>query len=57
MRLRWLRTRVQLGLDAAILLLSLGTVGALTIALSLIGVTALNVTLAVNHRPGRYMAV
>lgn len=60
----WLQERhglragwVQLGLDAAILLLSVGTVGTVTVALSLIGVTALNVTLAVNHRPGRYMAV
>lgn len=56
-RYGWRAGWVQLGLDAAILLLSLGTVGARTIALSLIGVTALNVTLAVNHRPGRYMAV
>ncbi len=56
-RYGWRAGWVQLGLDAAILLLSLGTVGAGTIALSLIGVTALNVILAVNHRPGRYMAV
>ncbi|HEY0878946.1 MAG TPA: YitT family protein [Zeimonas sp.] len=53
----WRAGWVQLALDAAILLLSLGMVGAGTVALSLVGVTALNVTLAVNHRPGRYIAV
>lgn len=53
----WRAGWVQLGLDAAILLLSLGMVGAGTVVLSLLGVTALNMTLAVNHRPGRYVAV
>jgi len=53
----WRAGWVQLGLDAAILLLSLRMVGAWTVVLSLLGVTALNLTLAVNHRPGRYAAV
>lgn len=56
-RYGWRAGWVQLALDVSILLLSLSTVDATTIALSLIGVTALNVTLALNHRPGRYMAV
>jgi uncharacterized membrane-anchored protein YitT (DUF2179 family) len=53
----WRAGWVQLGLDTVILLLSLGMVGPWTVVLSLLGVTALNVTLAVNHRPGRYVAV
>ncbi|MDT3677535.1 MAG: YitT family protein [Burkholderiaceae bacterium] len=53
----WRAGWVQLGLDALILLLSLGMVGPWTVVLSLLGVTALNLTLAVNHRPGRYVAV
>ena len=53
----WRAGWVQLGLDAVILLLSLRMVGAATVVLSLLGVTALNLTLAVNHRPGRYVAV
>ncbi|MCD6733779.1 MAG: YitT family protein [Burkholderiaceae bacterium] len=53
----WRAGWVQLGLDAIILLLSLRLVGAATVVLSMLGVTALNLTLAVNHRPGRYAAV
>lgn len=56
-RFGWRAGWVQLALDAAILLLSLMIIDPWTIAWSLIGVTALNVTLAINHRPGRYMAV
>ena len=56
-RFGWRAGWVQLAMDAAILLLSLGVVATPIVALSLIGAAALNVTLAVNHRPGRYMAV
>jgi len=56
-RFGWRAGWVQLALDVAILLLSLGVVAPSIVALSLIGAAALNVTLAVNHRPGRYMAV
>lgn len=56
-RFGWRAGWVQLALDAAILLLSLAVVAPWIVAISLIGALALNVTLAVNHRPGRYMAV
>ncbi|ODS96436.1 MAG: hypothetical protein ABS56_13280 [Lautropia sp. SCN 69-89] len=56
-RFGWRAGWVQLAMDAAILLLSLGVVAPSIVALSLMGAVALNLTLAVNHRPGRYMAV
>ena len=56
-RFGWRAGWVQLGLDAAILLSSLVVVAPSIVALSLLGALALNLTLAVNHRPGRYMAV
>jgi uncharacterized membrane-anchored protein YitT (DUF2179 family) len=48
---------VQLGLDAAILLLSIPMISMTSVAISLLGAAALNLTLAINHRPGRYMAI
>ena len=48
---------VQLGLDAAILLMSLPKIGFGLVAVSLLGAAMLNMTLAINHRPGRYMAI
>jgi len=56
-RFGWRAGWVQLALDAVILLSSLGVVAPSIVALSLLGALALNLTLAVNHRPGRYMAV
>jgi uncharacterized membrane-anchored protein YitT (DUF2179 family) len=56
-RFGWRAGWVQLALDAAILLLSLAVVAPSIVATSMIGALALNLTLAVNHRPGRYMAV
>jgi len=56
-RFGWRAGWVQLALDAAILTMSLGVVAPAIVATSLIGALALNLTLAVNHRPGRYMAV
>jgi uncharacterized membrane-anchored protein YitT (DUF2179 family) len=47
---------VLLAIDAAILLASLFIVSLQTIALSILGAAALNLVLAVNHRPGRYVA-
>lgn len=48
---------LQLGLDAAILLLSMSMIPMAAVAISLLGALALNLTLAINHRPGRYMAI
>jgi uncharacterized membrane-anchored protein YitT (DUF2179 family) len=43
--------------DCAIVLAALSVVGWSQIAWSIVGAVALNLTLAINHRPGRYMAV
>lgn len=48
---------VQLGLDAAILLASIPMISVSAVAVSLLGAAVLNLTLAINHRPGRYMAI
>lgn len=55
-RFGWRAGWVQLALDAVILLLGLEVAAPSIVAQTLIGVLALNLTLAVNHRPGRYMA-
>jgi uncharacterized membrane-anchored protein YitT (DUF2179 family) len=55
-RFGWRAGWVQLGIDAAILLAALAWVDPLRIGLSILGAAAMNVTLALNHRPGRYMA-
>lgn len=48
---------VQLGLDAAILMLSIPMISLTSVTISLLGAAMLNLTLAVNHKPGRYMAI
>ncbi|WP_292933438.1 YitT family protein [Noviherbaspirillum sp.] len=48
---------VQLGLDAAILMLSIPMISLTAVAVSLLGAAMLNLTLAINHKPGRYMAI
>lgn len=48
---------VQLGLDCLVLLAACFVIPFEGIALSLLGAVAINLTLALNHRPGRYMGV
>lgn len=48
---------VQLGIDAVILAAGLLVVPADRVALSLLGAVAINLVLALNHRPGRYVGV
>lgn len=48
---------VQLGIDAAILSGGLFVVAPDKIALSLLGAVALNLVLALNHKPGRYIGM
>ncbi|HZW14410.1 MAG TPA: YitT family protein [Noviherbaspirillum sp.] len=48
---------VQLGLDATILLLSIPMISLTSVVISLLGAVMLNLTLAINHKPGRYMAI
>ena len=55
-RFGWRAGWVQMGIDGAILVVSLAWVEPQRIAMSIAGALALNLTLALNHRPGRYVA-
>ena len=52
----WRAGKVQMAVDCGIVLLALFTVEPLRVAWSIAGAVALNLVLAMNHRPGRYMA-
>ena len=56
-RYGWRAGKVQMAVDCVIVLLALWTVEPLRVAWSIAGAVALNLVLAMNHRPGRYMAV
>jgi uncharacterized membrane-anchored protein YitT (DUF2179 family) len=56
-RFGWRAGLVQLGLDTAILLASIAIIPWSAVLLSLIGAAVLNLCLAINHRPGRYVAI
>ena len=56
-RFGWRAGYVQLGCDALVLLLSVAVVEPRILLLSVVGVVVLNMVLAVNHRPGRYLGV
>ena len=53
----WRAGLVQLGIDAAIFAAALFVLPLDKIALSLLGTLVLNAILAMNHKPGRYMAI
>ena len=53
----WRAGHVQVAVDLAILLAAAPWVGPLQLLLSVLGALALNLALAVNHKPGRYAAV
>ena len=55
-RFGWRAGWVQMGIDGAILVGSLALVEPQRILMSIAGAVALNLTLALNHRPGRYVA-
>jgi len=55
-RFGWSAGYVQLAIDVAIIGASLAMLPLERILVSLFGAAALNLTLAINHRPGRYMA-
>jgi uncharacterized membrane-anchored protein YitT (DUF2179 family) len=54
-RFGWRAGYVQLGLDSAIILAALSIVAPAVVALSAAGAVVLNLVLALNHRPGRYL--
>ena len=55
-RTGWRAGYLQLGFDVCILLAATPWVDATRLALSVLAAAAMNVALAVNHRPGRYFA-
>ena len=56
-RFGWRAGKVQMGMDCAIVVAAFGLVDVSRIGWSVVGALVLNLTLAINHRPGRYMAV
>ncbi len=56
-RFGWRAGAVQMAIDALIVLGALWVTDLPRVALSVLGAVVLNLTLAINHRPGRYMAV
>lgn len=53
----WRAGKIQMAIDCFIVLLALWSVEPTRVALSVIGAVTLNLVLAMNHRPGRYMIV
>ena len=56
-RLGWRAGKVQMLLDGLLLLAALFVADLPRVALSVLGAVVLNMTLAINHKPGRYLAV
>ena len=56
-RFGWRAGKIQMGMDCAIVVAAFGLVDVSRIGWSVVGALVLNLTLAINHRPGRYMAV
>jgi uncharacterized membrane-anchored protein YitT (DUF2179 family) len=54
-RLGWRAGYTQMGLDVLIILVSFTVAPPLTVLLSAVGAVLLNLILALNHRPGRYL--
>ncbi|MFM8749930.1 hypothetical protein [Rhabdaerophilum sp.] len=53
----WRAGYVQLGVDCAILLASPAVLPPQNFLLSLLGAVVVNLILAINHRPGRYLGM
>jgi uncharacterized membrane-anchored protein YitT (DUF2179 family) len=49
--------KVQMALDCLIVLAALAVADVPRVAMSVLGAVVLNLTLAINHRPGRYLAM
>lgn len=56
-RFGWRAGKVQMAFDCAIVLAAFAVVDWPQILWSVVGAVVLNMSLAINHRPGRYMAV
>jgi uncharacterized membrane-anchored protein YitT (DUF2179 family) len=53
----WSAGKLQLAMDSLIVLAAFAIVDPLRVAISVLGAVALNLVIAVNHRPGRYLGV
>ena len=53
----WRAGKLQMGVDVLIVLASLFAVSKLALVASILGAVVLNLAIAMNHRPGRYMAM
>ena len=56
-RFGWRAGKVQMAMDSVIVLGALWIADPSRVGWSVLGAVVLNLVLAVNHRPGRYMAV
>jgi uncharacterized membrane-anchored protein YitT (DUF2179 family) len=56
-RYGWRAGAVQMGIDCLIVVAALAIVDAKLVAISVIGAVALNLVVAVNHKPGRYLGM
>ena len=56
-RFGWRAGKVQMVFDCLIVLAAFSVVDAWHVALSVLGAVVMNLTLAVNHRPGRYIGM
>ena len=56
-RFGWRAGAVQMGIDCLIVIAALAIVPAVLVAISVLGAVALNLVVAVNHKPGRYLGV
>ena len=52
----WRAGYVQMAVDAAIVVAAIATVPWPRVAMSVLGAVVLNLVIATNHRPGRYVA-
>ena len=56
-RYGWSAGAVQLSIDSVILLASIPMISLTAVGISILGALVLNISLIINHRPGRYMAI
>ena len=53
----WRAGAVQMGIDCVIVVAALAIVDPTSVAISVLGAVALNLVVAINHKPGRYLGV
>jgi uncharacterized membrane-anchored protein YitT (DUF2179 family) len=56
-RFAWRAGYVQLGLDLIILVVAFFVLNPTSVALSVLGALVVNMILAINHKPGRYLGM